>query len=218
MCRGSLPVLLLRRSERLGARTLADEGDSLDNARKQETAAARQALQQFYGARDPAKLSQIDSILAQYAGREYEVLRMLEQAAQAEHQPEQHTKGNRGLVRRFSERTTRRLSTEGRALALAGDHSPAEEGGGQASTAAAAGSGKDSTRELARKFSENTSRRLSTEGRSLALGQGGADRSPDDLDLHIELSDDEGETDDECSEEGGELSGGGSFAPGCIRV
>ena len=163
----------------------------LDNARRKETAVARQALHSFYERQDPAKLSQIDNIMGQYAGREYEVLRMLEQAAQAEHQPEQNVDGNRGLVRRFSERTTRRLSTEGKALALAGDRSPAEEEEDQASTAAAAGSGKDSTRELARKFSENTSRRLSIEGRSLVLGQSGADLSPDDLDLHIELSDDE---------------------------
>jgi hypothetical protein len=164
----------------------------LDQARLQEKTTARQCLHEFYQDRDPAKLAQIDGIMAQYAGREYEVITMIENAklAEAASQNPQPT-NNRGVVRRFSHNTSRRLSTEGKSMAFARDAltveaaASVEDHGPATSEQAHSGVSGDSNRGIQRKFSANTSRRLSMEGRNLALDQ---DLELDELDLMIDLN------------------------------
>lgn len=83
-----------------------------------EKAHAHKQLVEFYTARDPSKLPNVDHIMQQYAGLEWKIPKMLagqiQAQAQVQAQPEAQVSANTtGPVRRFSNRTARRLSNVG---------------------------------------------------------------------------------------------------------
>jgi hypothetical protein len=59
----------------------AEEGGEGDGARRgRSVQSIKQELREYYEARNPAKVQEVDAIMAQYAGREEEVVKMLQQA------------------------------------------------------------------------------------------------------------------------------------------
>jgi hypothetical protein len=58
--------------------------DPFDELQVVAVQAARKALVEFYNGRDPTKLSQIDGILARFAGKEGEIHAMIQKTLMAE--------------------------------------------------------------------------------------------------------------------------------------